>query len=186
VDVEKSKHVVLEVGGASSESLKFHAGSKDTAQAIVKKVERSMDIATEKTRTAASSPSPITAGRSTPVPPVLPPIQTDIHVGESPRRNEVHFATSPPSVIARSEDADDEDIPPGAVQGHALYDFTAGGDDELTANEGDRLWVLDRSNEDWWMCRNEHGLDGVVPASYVEVSHSFTARLCSSKLLFFS
>ena len=51
-----------------------------------------------------------------------------------------------------------------------LYDFTADGEDELTVREGETLMVLERDGDEWWKCRNQDGLVGVVPASYVEVS----------------
>ena len=53
-----------------------------------------------------------------------------------------------------------------------LYDFTADGDDELTVGEGDTLLVLERDGDEWWKCKNQHGIEGVVPASYVEVRFS--------------
>ena len=51
----------------------------------------------------------------------------------------------------------------------ALYDFNADGEDELTVKEGENLTVLERDGEEWWKCRNAKGLEGVVPASYLEV-----------------
>jgi len=51
-----------------------------------------------------------------------------------------------------------------------LYDFHADGHDELTVNEGDQLTILLRDGDDWWKCRNAHGVEGVVPASYLEVT----------------
>lgn len=52
----------------------------------------------------------------------------------------------------------------------ALYDFQAQGEDELSVGEGDKLWVLEKDGDEWWKCRNAAGEEGVVPASYVEVS----------------
>ena len=51
-----------------------------------------------------------------------------------------------------------------------LYEFNADGDDELTVREGESVWVVDSSGTEWWKCRNENGEEGVVPASYIEVS----------------
>lgn len=170
VKTEKGKHVVVEIGGVEPTTLRFHAGSKDAAEAVVKKMERSIDISTEISTEIAQASS--SAAAQDPVSPTLthhaiPFIDTTPE--EPQKKNQVHFAVSSPSIITRSEYGE-EDIPTDAIQGVALYDFTAGGEDELTVNEGDRLWVMDKSNEDWWSCRNEHGLEGVVPASYIEVS----------------
>lgn len=133
----------------------------------MKKLERSIDLSTESAQARVVTP-PVAS--QTPTPPALPPIQTapPPTLAEA-KKNTVHFAVSSPSIITRSEDGEEE-LPEGAFEGVALYDFAAGGDDELTVNEGDHLLVLDRSNEDWWTCRDQHGLEGVVPASYIEVS----------------
>jgi actin cytoskeleton-regulatory complex protein SLA1 len=154
VRTEKGKHVVVEIGGAEPITLRFHAGSKDTAEAILKKLERSIDISAESAQSTLPS-----ASRPVPTPPTLSPIETGTR--DALKRNTVHFAVSSPSIITRSEDGEEDEVPAGAVEGVALYDFIV--------NEGYRLWVLDRNNEDWWSCRNQHDLEGVVPASYIEV-----------------
>ena len=41
VKLEKSKHVHIDVGGSDPASLHFHAGSKDTGEAILAKLESS-------------------------------------------------------------------------------------------------------------------------------------------------
>lgn len=51
----------------------------------------------------------------------------------------------------------------------ALYDFDADGEDELSVNEGEHLVVVEKDGDEWWKCRNSHGVVGVVPASYLEV-----------------
>jgi hypothetical protein len=57
-----------------------------------------------------------------------------------------------------------------------LYDFEGTGSDELTVQEGERLWIIEKEGEEWWKCRNEDGIEGVVPASYLEVSHPVIMR----------
>ena len=66
--------------------------------------------------------------------------------------------------------------------GSALYDFVADGEDELSVKEGEQLVILDKvSSEEWWKCRNFEGVEGVVPASYIEVRLIiFLLRLWSS------
>ena len=49
-----------------------------------------------------------------------------------------------------------------------LYDFRADGEDELTVSEGEKLTILEK-DEEWWKCKNVEGVEGVVPASYLEV-----------------
>jgi len=51
----------------------------------------------------------------------------------------------------------------------AEYEFTAAGTEELSISEGETLWVLDDSADDWWKVRNERGEEGEVPASYITI-----------------
>ncbi len=57
----------------------------------------------------------------------------------------------------------------------ALYEFAADGDDELTVAEGEVLTVLERDGDEWWKCKNAHGAEGVVPASYLELKAGTSA-----------
>jgi hypothetical protein len=88
----------------------------------------------------------------------------------------VHFDAAP-AIIPDPEDLDEEEEPEQEVSQEydpnaavVLYDFTADGDDELTVAEGEDLILLDNESDDWWKVRNSDGQEGVVPASYVEVS----------------
>jgi hypothetical protein len=82
---EKPKHVLIEVGGAAAANLHFHAGSKDTAEEILTKLEASRSLARESTEATASSqaepepePEPELAPPPAPVQRTLPPpIRTD-------------------------------------------------------------------------------------------------------------
>lgn len=74
---------------------------------------------------------------------------------------------------------------PGSGRGNAvaLYDFESAGDDELSLTEGERVEMLplDASDDpEWAKVRKvegpERGSEGVVPASYVEVSLLWSAR----------
>lgn len=60
----------------------------------------------------------------------------------------------------------------GQKKGKMLYEFMAQGDDEVTVAVDDEVLVLDDSqSEEWWMVRRlKNGKEGVVPASYVEVT----------------
>ncbi|EOD52196.1 hypothetical protein GTA08_BOTSDO02519 [Neofusicoccum parvum] len=66
----------------------------------------------------------------------------------------------------------------GQKKGKMLYEFMAQGEDEVTVAEGDEVIVLDDAkSEEWWMVRRlKNGKEGVVPASYVEVTGYVAAR----------
>lgn len=95
------------------------------------------------------------------------------------KKPSVHFSPAAPIIIPGPEEAEEEqDIQDEehSIQDDeeqdmavALYDFNADGEDELTVKEGENLTVLERDGEEWWKCRNAEGLEGVVPASYLEV-----------------
>lgn len=156
----------------------FHATSKEV-EAIVKKLEESKGLAT----TLSPPTSPIAErARSPPaqqqqqIPRSLPPpLKTDISEDKSKRS--VHFPESPPSIIPPPDTPDGSEVgdePEEGEPGAALYDFAADGEDELSVREGEKLRVLDRTNEEWWKCRNVYGAEGVVPSSYVEVRDYFS------------
>lgn len=57
----------------------------------------------------------------------------------------------------------------------AIYDYVPQGDGELTINEGDILYVLEKSGEDdWWRAKKKaSGEDedepvGLIPNNYIE------------------
>ncbi|KAG8883587.1 cytoskeletal protein binding protein [Tulasnella sp. 331] len=193
VEIDESKAKVLNVNISSPTgdvSLQFNAGSKDTAEAIVSKIESSK-------RLAGGDDSPANGTVRPPSPPVIksptpaaaPPSSSRLqpppsHPGTTPspsgRSRGVRFDVSPPVEIAHppqehdeEEDEDEPDhraIAPGGNTAVAVYDFDADGDDELSVKEGDRLVVLDKDgSEEWWKCRSADGHEGVVPASYLEM-----------------
>lgn len=139
----------MEVGGPSPINLHFHAGSKDNAEAIIAKLRLSKELSSSSSESAAVADVP-----------------------ERPRSaaKSVHFDAAPAFIPPRepSEDGEDEDSHPNAAV--VLYDFTADGDDELNVQQGESLIVLDWDADDWWKVRNLEGLEGVVPANYVEAS----------------
>ncbi|KAG8965811.1 cytoskeletal protein binding protein [Tulasnella sp. 419] len=180
IDSSKHKHVVIELS-SSSEPMVFGANSKDTAEAIIDKIDISRDAAKASTGQTSTSEEP--NGASThPTSRFLAPPPSRPNAGSSspsPKPKGVHWDPEPPSEIRRSEDTEYEDdgtsatipLKPGEV-GHAvvLYDFVADGEDELTVNEGEKLVVVDKEGSDeWWKCRSASGKVGVVPASYVDL-----------------
>ena len=170
VSIEKSKHLVLEIGGATPTNLHFLAGSKDNVDAIMTKLDTSkaLSSAQDSSATAVGGPSDSRAS------------------SQETKKPSVHFSNSSPEIIPAADDDEDEEAhdqalaiddprpsvheeqPEGEI-GIVLYDFTADGDDELSSAQGERLIILERDSDEWWKCQNSKGATGVVPASYVEV-----------------
>lgn len=104
-------------------------------------------------RTTTAGPSGSSSSNYTPPP---PPIRSSA-------------LSPPPSSLAKSTTRE------AGLNGNAvaLYDFTPQGEDELQVEEGDRLIVVRGGSDDpdWVKVRKVgSGEEGIVPASYVEVS----------------
>ena len=50
----------------------------------------------------------------------------------------------------------------------ALYDYQAQRSDELSLKRGDRIAVLFKDNDNWWMGELANGRQGFFPANYVD------------------
>ncbi|KAJ7068246.1 hypothetical protein C8F01DRAFT_1117442 [Mycena amicta] len=155
INVEKSKHVHIDVGGPKAINLHFSVGSKDNADAIVTKLNSSKEFSSAQ----STSPEPSTSARESPPP-------------KEHKKATVHFDTQSPTVIPIPDDDEEEEEPQDeaadADVATALYDFGADGADELSVVEGEQLIILERDGDEWWKCRNSKGQEGVVPASYLE------------------
>ncbi|KAH9031363.1 SH3 domain-containing protein [Lactarius pseudohatsudake] len=178
-DIDKSKHILIEVGGSAAASLHFHAGNKDTAEEILAKLESSRSLARESIEAPAASaaatkhqaePEPEPEPAQAPVQRTLPPPLLS-NGSNSPGKKGVHFSEASPAIIpprpASPPEPEHEEAE--GLEAAALYDFQAQGDDELTVAEGDALWIIEQEGDEWWKCRNIKGDEGVVPASYIEV-----------------
>jgi hypothetical protein len=178
VVAEKPKHVCINIEGPSPISLHFHAGSKENADAIITKLHSSKALSSTPQEYA-----PIARG----LPPPLDVAPSGI------KKPSVHFSPASPVIIPSApeeEQAEEEEPqilePLGdsyklrsiIMEAVALYDFGADGVDELSVAEGERLTVLEKDGDEWWKCRNSKGLEGVVPASYLEVR----STLCYHKI----
>jgi hypothetical protein len=176
VSSEKSKHVGIEIGGGTPITLLFNVG-KDHVEEIIKKLESSRELA----RPVQDSPRP----QPSDIRLVAPPLQKTTEKGT------VRFSPASPTIIPQREEGEEEEEEeeeppqhpttngyaktPKASSGDsavALYDFTADGDDELSVVEGEELMVIERDGDEWWKCRNARGVEGVVPASYLELKGS--------------
>ncbi|KIK48839.1 hypothetical protein CY34DRAFT_797622 [Suillus luteus UH-Slu-Lm8-n1] len=158
ISVEKNKHVHIDMGGPNATKLHFNVGSRDTADAVVEKLEISRTLAPAEQR-AIISPPPRSG--------VSSPVKKN---GASVRFAEESPAIIPPRESSEEEEETEEDgqVIDDGEPAVALYDFEGTGSDELTVQEGERLWIIEKEGEEWWKCRNEHGIEGVVPASYLE------------------
>ena len=197
--MEKTKHVHVEIGGPTPIRLHFNAGSRDYAEEIIEKLDKS--------KAAAKAASPVSAES-----PAVEGLQNQQQEAEEPaiarqmspkpKKNgvSVHFAQRPPSIISpREPDPDSEPeetyvdsraerakaVDDGNEWCIALYDFIADGDDELSVQEGDHLILLEKDSDEWWKVRDSAGREGVVPASYVElderVSFSCSFESCLNR-----
>lgn len=166
--VEKSKHVKIEIGGPNPISLHFHAGSKENADAIVSKLNSSKALSSSRPAEEEAHPN------AEPEPSSEPTL---------PKKASVHFSSASPVIIPTPDEEEEEEeeeqaalhpepIGAASVTAVALYDFNADGEDELSVTEGEHLTVLEKDGDEWWKCRNSSGSEGVVPASYLEVSFS--------------
>lgn len=170
--MEKSKHVHIEILGSNPINLHFNAGSKDTAEAIIDKLDTSKQLAKSQATASTVPLEEQAASASTSSP--------------KPKKNgvSVHFTSAPPSIISPREPEEssepddyvssrnDRGVDDGNEWVTVLYDFNADGEDELSVAEGDRLIVLERDSDDWWKVRDSEGREGVVPAQYVELEDS--------------
>jgi actin cytoskeleton-regulatory complex protein SLA1 len=179
---EKSKHIRIDIEGPSPASLHFHTGSKENADAIITKLHSS------KTRSSTSQDYDASVARHLP-----PPLDAAPSEAKKPS---VHFSLASPVIIpsapeqeqAEEEEEEEQQTLESLGDSHkpqlasiiteavALYDFGADGVDELSVAEGERLTVLEKDGDEWWKCRNSKGLEGVVPASYLEVYFTLCYR----------
>ncbi|TRM67650.1 hypothetical protein BD626DRAFT_626074 [Schizophyllum amplum] len=184
ISTEKSKHIHLDIAGDEPVSLHFHAGSKDTADEIIDKLETSRAIATEASTAAGEEEDGEEEEAPKPATRAVPP---SINLGPSTvgnRKPSVHFSPLSPQIIPPPEDSDDDDEGghangAGGDIASALYDFEADGEDELSVAAGEQLTVIEKDSDEWWKCRNAKGAEGVVPASYLELATG-TAALAGS------
>jgi len=165
---EKPKHIGVEIGGTNPTNLLFNVG-KDNVEVIMKKLESSRELAKSLTHDLPDgsrfiAPAPL----------------------KGAEKGTVRFSPASPTIIPSREEEEEEGeedlhTPNGHVEkskaGHnesaiALYDFTADGEDELSVTENEEVVVIERDGDEWWKCRNACGVEGVVPASYLEFKAS--------------
>ncbi|KDN49560.1 hypothetical protein K437DRAFT_273215 [Tilletiaria anomala UBC 951] len=187
LDDDVDAELAVEVEGGKE--LTFVASSKGDAEAIAKKLDSSKAVAREAARNpppakaAASSASPRNL-RSLPPPPngsaaampmpaalSAPAASPSVGLLPPPTRKSGLSPAPPAASLAAAVPA----LAPGEEHAIALYDFEAQGDDELSVAENEKVIIVEKENDDWWKVRNQHGQEGVVPASYVEAIAGDTA-----------
>lgn len=171
--IEKQKHVHIDVGGSNPTKLHFAVGNKEVSDAIVRKLELSRDIHSS---ARASGEADVRPDTITP-----PPHRAEAMSPSKKNGASVRFTEESPEIIPPREPSEDEDEGAGVGSADqrdendgepvvALYDFQGSSPDELSVQEGEQLYVVEKEGDEWWKCRNEEGHEGVVPASYLEVS----------------
>lgn len=65
----------------------------------------------------------------------------------------------------------------------AIYDYVPAGEGELTINEGDVLYVLEKSTEDdWWKAKKKASAEdedepvGLIPNNYIQEVSTYYIR----------
>ncbi|CAE6453901.1 unnamed protein product [Rhizoctonia solani] len=58
----------------------------------------------------------------------------------------------------------------------AMFDFNATDQGELSFKKGEILTVLDRKYNQWWLCKNENNMHGVVPRNHIKSSSRLGPR----------
>lgn len=157
INVEPESAKVLSLALSSAQPLRLHTGDAKTSKAIVAKLEKSKEAAGEALQLTNDVDE--AAAESSEDEAVAPPPPA--------ATKSVSWADAQPAVHEPAQAA------PAAGGGDscvAAYGFDAEGEDELSITEGEQLTVLERENDEWWLVRNAHGAEGVVPAAYVEIA----------------
>ncbi|KAG6896932.1 hypothetical protein C0992_005197 [Termitomyces sp. T32_za158] len=174
VSNEKTKHVNIEIGGTTPVTLHYHVGSKDNAEEIIAKLNSSKALSapqlfahddTSQEHTSVRKKASVHFSDNSPV---IIPSREDAGTSSEPEEDEEPLANG----IDKTDHSTHRSNTDDGEAGTALYDFVADGDDELSVSEGEHLVILERDGDEWWKCRNSRGKEGVVPASYIELSVS--------------
>lgn len=99
----------------------------------------------------------------------------DLHAGSKENAAEVFSALSEINGAARAVglrevfSAAENKYKRSDTIGTILWDFVAGGQDEVSVAAGDEVTIMDDKDPDWWLVkRTVNGQEGVVPSNYVE------------------
>lgn len=175
--IERHKHVLIDMGGSNPTKLHFHVGKEEIAETVLTKLDDSRKLAISNAKAVSEAAS---VGLHVHRPAITPPPRP-VESSSPSKKNgaSVRFTEESPEIIPPREPSEDGEaeeegtrLTGNEQEGEfavALYDFESTGPDELSVQEGERLCIIEKEGEEWWKCRNAHGNEGVVPASYLEV-----------------
>ena len=153
--VERTSSKVINLTIATlGQPLVFNTGSPSTAEEIIAKLRQSKEATGEALQVSSNAGSGVTS-------------EEDDNVSPPAEAKSVRWAEDAAVPAATA--------PAGEEVCVVLYDFEAGGDDELTVSEGENLTIVEKENDEWWLVRNSRGQEGVVPAQYVEIAEGGAA-----------
>lgn len=175
--IERHKHIHIDMGGSIPTRLHFNVGKEEIAETILTKLDDSRRLAISNAKAVSEVANVEFHVRRSAITPPPRPVESS-----SPSKKNgvsVRFTEESPEIIPPREPSEDGEAEEDRVhltgdeqEGEfvvALYDFESTGPDELSVQEGERLCIIEKEGEEWWKCRNAHGNEGVVPASYLEV-----------------
>ncbi|CAG8456662.1 8276_t:CDS:10 [Gigaspora rosea] len=146
----EKKNVTIKFGSPKSATFNFQTASKSDAEAIYRQYGEC----------AASLE--------------LPTVNIDASSIKSPRPSSAHDSQNTEESESQAdveenetEEVNEMELPQPKI-GIALYNFDAQGDDEISIQEGDEVWIIDDvSSNEWWKCRKDDE-EGMVPSSYIK------------------
>lgn len=119
----------------------------------------------------AAMPAPLPA----PIPPVTSsfddPEEEEESLDSLPSLPMPNIPPPPPPVVV------EDDVTTGSrfeeahqdPYGIAMYDFAGETDEDLSFRTNDKIYLLKRLNEEWFLGRDRRGCEGMFPANYIEV-----------------
>lgn len=77
----------------------------------------------------------------------------------------------PPPVVVEEEEQQLEELDDSVQEpyGVAMYDFAGETDEDLSFRTNDKIYLVKRLNEEWFLGRDRRGCEGMFPANYIEV-----------------
>lgn len=148
--VERTSSKVLNLAIATlGQPLVFNTGSPGVAEEVIAKLRQSKEATGETLQVSSNAGSGVSS-------------EEDDNVSPPAEAKSVRWAEDAAPAVAAPAAGEETCV--------VLYDFEAGGDDELTVSEGENLTVVEKENDEWWLVRNSRGQEGVVPAQYVEIA----------------
>ncbi|KAE8379804.1 hypothetical protein BDV26DRAFT_258605 [Aspergillus bertholletiae] len=167
-------HLDLEpttTGSSTAPSLTRKDTMNSLSSGYAVSANRSLSNATS--QPALASPAELAAPAPVPEAPAAPAPAQDT----KPKRNRV--LAPPPAQYVKAPPVA-ESTKPSEPRGKMIYPFQAGGADEVTAQDGDDVTILEPDDGSGWMRVRVGSSEGLVPASYVEPAPAASAPPATS------